>query len=66
MTPTGGSTLATRITNMKWIIFIKPALRILDTALDGLVAQIKAGRIEDALKTIEEVRAMIREALKKL
>jgi len=51
---------------MNWIIFIKPALRILDTALDGLIAQIKAGRTEDALKTIEEVRAMIREALKML
>lgn len=51
---------------MTWKIFVKPALRVLDTTLDGLVAQIKSGRTEDALKTIEEVRAMIREALKML
>lgn len=51
---------------MNWQIFLKPALRILDTALDGLIVQIKTGRTEDALKTIEEVRNMIREALKLL
>lgn len=51
---------------MNWKIFVKPALRVLDTMLDGLVKQIKEGRTEDAIKTIEEVRTMIKEGGKML
>lgn len=51
---------------MNWKIFVKPALKILDTMLDGLIKLIREGRTEDAINTIEEVRNLIKEASKLL
>lgn len=47
-------------------VFAKPAIRILDTMLDGLVSQIRKGETEKAISTIEEVRSLFKELLKML
>lgn len=45
---------------MDWKIFVKPAATILDTMLDGLIAQIKSGDVTKAVATIEQVRALLK------
>lgn len=51
---------------MNWKVIIKPALSVIDMALDGLAAAIKSGNTEKALSCIEKIRTIISEISKML